>query len=157
MEKEVIKPKEIKYTFAGKESALQTLARSIPKELKPTKKTGYIFGTIFVIVVVIALFQFPLGAMLAGNINISIKVGLPMTFLEFSLIEPSKSPAKINGLIIDLLLYLFIAYAIDVILNLIINNHLLQSVEDKKKRPKVFQDKEKTKTLPEKIIEKSIT
>ena len=139
--------KKIKYRFAGKESFLEILSKSLPKEMKPTKKTGYAFGGIFLIVVVIALLQFPLDSMLAGNINISMKVGLPMTFLEFSLIDPSKPPARIWGLIVDLLIYLLIAYSIDVIINLVMNNRLLESEEEKKKRPKIFKNKEQPKNI----------
>ncbi len=159
MKKEVIKPRApegIKYRYAGKESLLQTLSKSIPKELKPTKKTGYAFGAIFLLVVVIALLKFPFGAMMAGNVNVSIAVGLPKTFLEFDLMDPAAPPAKINGLIIDLLLYLFLAYAIDVIINLIMNNRLMESKEERKKRPKVFKNKEKSKTIAEKVTEKVI-
>jgi len=159
MEKEVVKPRtpnKIEYQFTEKNSLLQTLSKSIPKELKPTKRTGYVFGTIFLIVVIIALFRFPLGKMMAGDANVSIKVGLPMTFLKFDLMNPTESPAKINGLIIDILLYLFLAYAIDVILNLIMHNSLLESSEEEKKRLKVFKDKEQSKTIAEKITDKII-
>ena len=159
MKKEVIKPaapEGIKYKFAGKESLIQTLSKSIPKELKPTKKTGYAFGAIFLIVVVIALLKFPLGAMMAGNANISITVGIPKTFLEFNLMDPTEPPARMGGLIIDLALYLFLAYVIDVILNLVMNNRLTESADAKKKRPKVFENKEKPKTIVEKVTEKVV-
>jgi len=149
-------PKEIKYRFAGKESLLQTLSRSIPKELKPTKKTGYAFGVIFLIVIIIALLRFPLGAMMAGDTNVSLTVGLPMTFLEFNLMDPTEPPAKIGGLMIDLLLYIFIAYAIDVIINLVMHNRLMESTDERKKRPKVFKNKKETKTIAEKVTEKVI-
>lgn len=147
---------EIKYRYAGKESFLQTLSKAIPKELKPTKKTGYIFGVIFLLIVVIALLRFPLGEMMQGNVNISIEVGIPMTFLEFNLMNPSEPPAKILGLVVDLLLYLFIAYAIDVIINLVMNNRLLESVEERKKRPKIFKNKRQSKTIAEKITDKVV-
>jgi len=93
---------------------------------------------------------------MAGNANVSITVGIPKTFLEFNLMNPEEPPVKIGGLIIDLLLYLFLAYAIDVILNLVMNNRLIESLEKKKKRPKIFKDKKETKTIAEKITEKVI-
>jgi len=159
MKEGVIKPrapKKIKYHFAGKESLLQTLSKSIPKELKPTKKTGYAFGVIFLIVIIIALLKFPLGAMMAGNTNVSITVGIPKTFLEFDLMNPTEPPAKVNGLIIDLLLYVFLAYAIDVIINLVMNNSLMESTEERKKRPKIFKNKKESKTIAEKVTEKVV-
>jgi hypothetical protein len=157
MEKRVIRPEEVKYQYAGKESILQTLSTSIPKELFPTKKTGYVFGVIFLIVVVLALLRFPLGAMMEGKTNLSIDVGIPMTFLRFNLADPTEPPAKINGLIIDLLIYLILSYAIDVIINLILKSHLIESAEEKKKRPKVFKNKKQSKTIAEKVTDKIIT
>ena len=157
MEKQVIKPKiplKVNYEYAGKESLLQTISKSIPKELTPTKKTGYAFGAIFTIVVVIALLKFPVGAMITGDTNISIKVGIPMTFLDFSLMNPEEPPTKFAGLIIDLLLYLILSYAIDVTINLVMRNHLIESSEINKERPKIFKDKEQSKTVAEKIIGK---
>jgi hypothetical protein len=157
MKKNVIKPRTpegVKYKFASKESFLVTLSKATPKELKPTKKTGYAFGGIFLIVVVIALLKFPIGEMMAGNANVSLEVGIPKTFLEFDLMDPAGAPAKIDGLIIDLLIYIFIAYAIDVIINLVINNRLLESKEERAKRPQIFKDKNQPKTIAEKVTKK---
>lgn len=159
MKKEVMKPRApdgVKYRYAGKESLLETLAKIIPKEAKPTKKTGYAFGAIFLLVVIVALLKFPLGSMMKGDANVSIEVGIPMVFLEFNLMDPSEPPARIGGLIVDMILYLFIAYAIDVILNLAINSRLMESKEEKKKRPKVFKSKKQSKTIAEKLTDKFV-
>ena len=151
-------PPEIKYGFAGKEPLFLTITKSIPKELVPTKRTGYIFGAIFLLVIIIGLFNFPLSEMMAGNTNASMDVGLPMVFLRFNLMDIAEPPVKMGGLIIDLLLYLFIAYAIDVIINLVMNNRLTESAEERKKKPEVFRYKEqpKTKAISEKIADKVI-
>ena len=146
--------KKVEYRFAGKESITDIIRNSIPKELTPTKRFGSIFGIIFLLVVVIAIFQFPFSSLLAGNADQTIKVGFPWTFLEFSLGEMSESPAKIKGLIFDILIYLLIAYAIDVAINIVKNAHFLKSKLEKKKYPHIF--KPKPKTFAEKATEKVI-
>jgi len=154
MAKDVIKPATpvgVKYKYVGKESLLETLSKSIPKDVKPTKKTGYAFGVIFLLVVILALLKFPLGEMMAGNANITMEVGFPKTFLEFDLMNPTEPPAKIGGLILDVLLYLFIAYAIDVIINLMMHNRLMESKEEKAKRPEILRDKRKPRSVVQKI------
>ena len=157
MKKEVIKPatpQGIKYKYVGKESLLETISKAIPQDVKPTKKTGYAFGAIFLLVILLALLKFPLGEMMAGNSNITMEVGFPKTFLEFDLMNPTEPPAKVWGLVIDLLLYLFIAYAIDIIINLIMHNRLMESKEERAKRPEIFRDKKPPKTVAEKITAK---
>ena len=146
--------KKIEYQYAGKESLTDIITKTIPKELTPTKRFSTIFGAIFLIIIIIAIIQFPFGSIVAGNTQATISVGIPWTFLEFKLDALSGSPAKPKGLILDVLLYLLIAYAIDVAINIIKNTHILSSDKDKKKYPHVF--KPKPKTLAEKVTEKVI-
>ena len=137
--KDPIKPK---YYKADKLS-LSDFRKTIPKEFIPTKKLNYIFGGIFIIVVVIGLLQFPFISMLSGNIeNMSIRVGLPWSFFVFNLENPETLPIRFGGLILDLILYLIIAYAVDVALNVFMRSSLYDSFRKKKsKRPVIYKSK----------------
>jgi len=133
-------PKKIIYEQASKETISQIIGKTIPKQLIPTKKFGTIFGAIFILVLIIAVFQFPFGSFLSGNVDITIKVGFPLTFLELELVETDKSPLRLLNLILDMLIYIILAYGIEIILNLILRNPLLQSGEKINQKPAVFKN-----------------
>jgi len=145
-------PQKTSYKYAGKETLSQTIGKAIPEQLIPTKRIGTIFGAIFILVLIIAAFQFPLGSLLAGNTDLTIKVGFPMTFLELALKESGIRPIKPVGLIFDLLLYIILAYAIDIAINLILKNPLLQSEKQIRKKPTIFKNQKPT--IVEKVAEK---
>lgn len=149
-------PKKIRYRYAGKETLSQSIGRAIPKQLIPTKRIGTIFGAIFILVLIIAAFQFPLGSLMSGNIDTTIKVGYPWTFLELALTETDTSPIKAIGFTLDLLLYIILAYAIDIIIGLTLKNPLLQSEEERNLKPKIFKNREPsiTEKVAEKVTEK---
>lgn len=155
----VQKPKPVNYKYAGKESLAQIIGKSIPKQFIPTKRIGSIFGLIFLLVIIIAAFQFPFGSLMSGNIDLTIKMGYPLPFLELELKETDTSPLKPINLILDILLYIILAYAIDVALNLILKNPLLKSKEETKKIPIVFKNKKPRilEKLTEKVAEKTGT
>tara|TARA_Y100000310_G_scaffold145018_1_gene144380 strand:+ start:4450 stop:4932 length:483 start_codon:yes stop_codon:yes gene_type:complete len=147
--------KQIKYssTVSNKKQSLsEILTRVFPPTMVPTKKTGWIFGTIFVIVVIIGLLSFPLGEMLSGNLDLSVKVGIPWTFLEFDLENPETLPVKFGGLILDLFIYLIISYALDVVINVFLSS-LNQKKGRKTKRPLVYRIA--PKSVAEKASEKT--
>jgi hypothetical protein len=143
-EKDVINPrvpKKIKYHDANRLDLQKLIKETIPKELIPTKKLGYVFGAIFLIVIIWGIVTFPFGKMMSGNVDdLEIKIGLPFSFLVFNLMNPEEAPIRIGGLIWDLLIYLILSYAVDVAINLFLNSPLLESEEEKKKRPQVFKD-----------------
>ena len=145
----------IKYPYAGKEPLEDIIYKSFPRQLRPTKKTNTYLGIIFLIVLAIAFIEFPYGSLTTGNTDITIKVGYPLPFLQFNLSEIETNPLLIGGLILDLILYVFIAYLADIITNLILNNKFLISEEDSKKNPKTFEDK-KDRTIAEKLTKKVV-
>ena len=145
--------KKVEYKHINKESLSDLISKTIPKQLIPTKRIGTIFGIIFLAVVVLAIMQFPFGSLMSGNGNIVITVGYPWHFLELN--PSSDSPAKPKALILDLLLYLLLAYVIDVLINLLLSAPSLELEERKKKRPLVFKDRKKT--IAEKLTDKIIT
>ncbi len=150
----VVKPiqKKIDYKYAGKESLREIIGKAIPKQLIPTKRIGAIFGGIFLLVIIIAGFQFPFSSLLSGNIDITIGIGYPWSFFEFELSESDTSPLKPANLLLDIFLYMVLAYAIDIALNLILKNPLLQSEKQIKQKPITFKDK--APSIREKVMEK---
>jgi len=151
-EKEARKPApKIAYPSAEKESLGDLIKKVFPKQLRPTKRMGIYFGFIFLIVSAIALFQFPFGSFMTGNIDIIINVGYPWHFLEFSLKDPAKVPLLIGGLVLDLLLYAIVAYSADVV-----TGHILSPLLKSKEihgRPKIFRDR-KPGTVADKVTQK---
>jgi len=148
-------PKEIDYEYAGKESLSDLISKHFPKQLIPTKRMQTYFGGIFLIVIAIAIIQFPFGTLLSGNADISFNIGYPWHFLELNFGEMDKMPILIGGLLLDLLLYIILAYSVDIATNLILKNPSLKSGKDSKKQPKVFMDI-KPKTLVEKVTQKVV-
>jgi len=146
-------PQKVDYEYVGKESLSQDIKEAIPHQLIPTKRIGTIFGGIFIFVLIIAAFQFPFSSILSGNTDVTIDIGYPWTFLELELEESDTYPIKPINLILDLLLYIILAYGIEIALNLILKNPLLQSETKIKKKPTTFQDQKPS--IIEKVAEKA--
>lgn len=146
--------KKTEYKYLGKESLRDNLRNTIPRELLPSNLTGKIMGYIFLIVILISLFQFSTGSFIGKGLTKKINIGIPRPFLEFDLLNPSGKPLNKKGLIIDLFAYLFLAYAIEVFINLFKDTHLLDSKKEKNKIPKVFET-EKKKNLHERLTKKA--
>ena len=153
MQKEVVKIKKPKYEYVGKETITQIIGKTFPRQLIPTKRMGAIFGFIFLLVLLMAVFTFPFKSLISGNGEISIAIGYPFPFLNFGLTEEEGSPLRIGGFAIDLILYLIISYAIDVLITLILKNPFLGSKEEIGKYPIVFKDK-KPKNISETVTKK---
>jgi hypothetical protein len=99
---------------------------------------------------VLAVFQFPFGSLMSGNIDVVVSIGYPWIFIEFAL--SGETAAKPIGLTLDILLYLLLAYAIDISINLIIKNPLLKSENQLKQKPAVFKDQKIS--IAEKVTQK---
>jgi|APSaa5957512576_1039674.scaffolds.fasta_scaffold01364_10 hypothetical protein len=139
------------YKFAGKETLSQIIARVMPKEFIANEKMAAILGFIFLGVIVLALIQFPYGKLLSGDVEIVIGVGWPMHFLELGIENPDEPPVRLMGLLVDMFLYIFAAYIINVLINFAEEN-LLKSKTKLEKKPKVFVDK--SSTIADKITQK---
>ncbi|MBT6690628.1 hypothetical protein HN903_01480 [archaeon] len=139
------------YKYIGKESLAQLIRKSIPKQLIPTKRFATILGTMFLIVIILSVFQFPFNKLLSGDINVVVKIGYPFPFLELGA-DLEKSPLQFQNLLIDLVIYLIITYIIDVLINLILSIHLIKSKEELLKQPKIY--KKETPTISNKITKK---
>lgn len=145
---------DVAYKYASKETLSDVVSKSIPKQLIPDKKMTSIFGSLFLLSIIIALFQFPYGSLMTGSVEIVINVGYPWPFL---ILDPSgvdELPIRIINLILDMLLYLILAYAINIIINLILTNPLIKSKEESRKQPTIFKDRKPT--IAEKVTEKVV-
>ena len=147
--------KKPKYKYAGKETISQILAKSIPKQFIPTNRMATILGFIFLATIVLALIQFPYGKLMSGDPNVIIGIGYPWSFLELG-IKETESPLQAKGLFLDLIIYIILAYAIDVIISFTLNIKLLKSKEDLKKRPILFKNPKPTiaDRITKKVFEK---
>ncbi|MCH7850730.1 MAG: hypothetical protein IH845_03760 [Nanoarchaeota archaeon] len=135
------KQKKPSYTFAGQKSFREILGKALPPELIPTDKTAKFLGAIFVMVLFIALFKFPYGAFLSTDLNITAQVGVPYPFFEFKLLDPTATPIRIKGLLIDLLIYTLIAYALDVMINFANKISFISGIrKEKGKYPRFYKD-----------------
>lgn len=145
-----------------KETISQALGKVLPKEFIPTSKTGWVFGGIFIIVVVWGIINIflSMGSLMAGNLDLSFSIGWPYTFFEMSMDNFEELPIKFGGLVIDLLLYLLFAYIIDVVINVFII-HVLNKKEEVEtlgeKESKKDDEKLKIKLSPQIIENKKIT
>ena len=154
MEKEVKKPVKYSSTVSRKKETLSdTIKRAVPPSMIPTKKTSWIFGALFVIVVIIGILSFPLDSLLAGQTDVSVDVGIPWTFLKFDVENPETLPVRFGGLILDLIIYLILAYAIDVAINSFYRSGIFSKKRFKSKRPGIYKIPQKSTT--QKIAEKA--
>jgi len=151
-------------SIGGKTTLLKELTEIIPKQFKPTKKTNSIFTTIIVIVIGIGVINailpimdisFDMNSEEAKEFKLDIKVGLPLEFFGNGG-EDEKIKMNITNLIIDLLLYILVAYILDVIINFLFSIKIGPTANELKKKPKEvkFQEKGTTEKVTEKAVEK---
>jgi len=153
---EVGKKPGVEYSYAGeKDSFTKSFARALPAGAKPTSKTGYFLSGIFLLVVILGMFNSNIFSLIGGSPNASIKIGIPLTFLDFELSDTTgDSVVKVGNMIIDLLIYIFLAYILDILVNMIFHAKFLKSKEDIAKVPQVYEDRQKPKSVAEKVTKK---
>lgn len=93
--------------------------RGFWNKIKPTSLTAYTFEVVFLTALIIGLTQFPLSEFMSGNLNVNISFGWPFSFFELNVSSPGAFPIKIMGGLLDLLIYLVISYAFDLIVSFI--------------------------------------
>ena len=130
----------VEYQSIGMSRLKKLFQHTFPKELIPSNRTGSFLGSIFVVVIVASLFKFPLNEFLSGNLEVQVGVGYPWSFLVFDLLNPMKSPLMIKEFIWSLLLYLFVAYLIEVFINYTLRLEIFKSKKEKNEKPKFFKD-----------------
>ncbi|MFA5060713.1 MAG: hypothetical protein WC494_00145 [Candidatus Pacearchaeota archaeon] len=146
--------KKIHYRFAGHESLLEMIKKTLPKEFFPSKRLELIFGIVFLAIIFLGLIRFPLHSLLAGDTSAAITIGFPFfNFLVFDMIEPENFPLKIPALIFDMIFFLIIAYAIDIIMNFVHYRAKSLTKEERGKRPKILKI-DKKESLSDKFTKK---
>ena len=148
---------KLDYKFVGRETITEMIKKAFPRQLIPSNRVASYLGTIFLLIIIIGFMQTPFEGFMSGKVDITIKLGYPMSFFELDLSHPEELPLKTWGLILDTFLYLFLAYLIDIVVNVAIDSSIFKSSKEKKSLPKAFKDKDKTiaERVTEKIIEKT--
>ncbi len=117
---------------------------------EPTKSTEYIFSILLVSSLLISLTIFPISSLFnPGDSEVEFKVGFPWPFFEVSTNNSNDSPLKFFGLLGDMLIYLLIAY----ILNVLINVISLKFFPEKKEEPNKGTPEENSYELGKKAYE----
>ena len=144
--------KKVEYKYAGGGgNTIPDSFRAILKRLAPTDRMAVILGFIFLAVIILALFQFPFSKLISGDMNVEVKAGYPWPFLKLGLIDP-ESPLQLKELFLDLIVYIILAYIIDMFIKIISKTKLVKSKEDLKKKPAIF--KVQKATIADKITKK---
>lgn len=134
------KEEGVEYINSEKLSS-KDLMTTIPSEFKPSTRMSYIFSIIFLVVVLIGFLQFPLVSFLGGGLEQAIEIGMPLIFFDFDFSDPEKFPFEMVPLIIDLLIYLAIAYVIDVAISVFFKSSFSKSMKEKDNDAKLYGSK----------------
>lgn len=138
------KNSQVKYNQPEK-FKLSDITKSFPKELIPTSRYNEIFGFVFLAGILISIFFLDFGAFFSTTEEeLSINVGFPFTFFSINTeVDDTSFPISWSGLIYDILVYLFVAYLIEVVFNLISAIHPTNKGEKAKlyNLPKINQNK----------------
>jgi hypothetical protein len=123
---------------------LKKVKEKIPEQWIPGEITSYSFEIIFLVFLLLSLFQIPFGAIFAGNVDAKIGMGIPFHFISFDFTNPNNNPIAFKGLFLDVLSYLVASYAINVIINyLIIWKRKRENLEKKEKtKPRLYKIEE---------------
>jgi hypothetical protein len=89
----------------------------------PSNRYGYILGTILIIVLGISLLNFPSQIFSVTSLDPTMKfhIGWPMQFFEVDILNPGVMPVDWTILILSFIGYAFVAYVLDVLINVIIS------------------------------------
>lgn len=147
----LVAQKQVGYAYVGEGRKENKTSKKLKKIFTPDKKITSAFVLIFIVVIIVAAMNFPIGAFMSGNMEATINVGIPLTFLEFKL-SGSGSSFFIENFIIDLLLYSLLAYILNVALNFLTSISLFKKKAVAEEQPTVFKDQKVTAT--EKLVEK---
>ena len=136
--------KKVDYKDATKKSLIQKLKETLPKTLTPTKRFGKIFGAIFVLILIISGLNFPVASLMSGNMDVTIDIGYPLHFLKLGLQNQDDFPLLPTNLVLDMIMYIILAYIIDILLKLILNNGLFKPKEKLEEKPTIFKNQTTT-------------
>jgi hypothetical protein len=130
--------KKVPYGNLSKKPFLQRMKDALPEGAQATDLAPKIFAAIFALVIIAGAIQFPYQGVLSGNLDVSSKIGYPLVFLEFKLNEPNTNPVNVMAMLVDLFLYMLLAYGIDIGINILKHSELFKSREELKGIPKQY-------------------
>ena len=140
--------KKVEYKDVTKKSLTEKFKGTFPKKLISTKYFVKILIAIFVIVFVISASKFPFSSLMSGDMDVSIDIGYPLSFLEIKLLDNEGSPFLLSNFLLDLIMYIILAYILNILLNLVLKSRLFQSKEKLKENPTIFKNKDIKKEIP---------
>jgi len=147
--------KNIRYRYIGKESLIDLIRKTLPKEFTPTKRTGEILGWIFLGAIILGLLRFPVDSIFSENMETdAIKIGIPLAFLKFDLVDADSFPLLIFGLIVDILFYIVLAYLVDILINYMDSQAKSLTARERDKHPEILKVSKKEENFGEKVIKK---
>jgi hypothetical protein len=133
-----VQGKKPEYKYIGKLTITQILKKHLPHQLIPTARFAKILEIIFIAVIILGILQFPLGKLLAGGTEITTEIGYPWIFLQLN-IQSAENPLLLLNLLLDFIIYLLLAYIIDISINIILSARIIKSEKELKKIPEVFK------------------
>ena len=115
----------------NKEQLKQEIKKEVKEELKeelkkggkeekerkwfyPTNKTPVFFEIIFILALLISLLNFPLTSFMSGTKDVKMEFGWPFHFFTLELDGNSAFPISFSGMILDLIIYVGVSYALDI-------------------------------------------
>lgn len=154
---------KLEYTYVGKKNNfLKEFLDLMPHQLKPTSMTVYLYFLIVLIIIGWGIIQ-GLAPIMDISFNIdngkmfdmNVRVGKPLVFYETS----TEKGIDLNffNFIINSIIYLFIAYIIEIMIKSLMSLKLFSSKEELKRKPKEvkFKPKNIAEKASDKIIEKT--
>ncbi|MBC8495937.1 hypothetical protein H8D36_07310 [archaeon] len=136
--------KGVEYIQSEKFS-LKEFKKVIPKDLIPTKKMTYALAGILIIVLIYNFSQFPLSnflSMQSLDEKLIFEIGWPKPMFVLDFFNPETFPLNFNGIFVDFLIYLVLAYLIDVVLNAFLNSDTFRELTEKglkDSKPKIIK------------------
>ena len=108
----------LKYENKFKRKKENLLKETFPPILIPTKRTETYFEVIIAIAILISVIELLSGNIMSGNLESDINIGYPLPMISMSFQGEDDSIFKFGNLVLDLLIYLAIAYMIDITIGL---------------------------------------
>lgn len=129
---------DVKYYKADK-LTLKEIKDSLPSWAIPTEKTFYIFLFLIGLIIVLNLFSFPFGAMMAGNAIIEANFGFPWTVFKTDIMDVQNTQIFFLPLLAELIICLVLAYIIEATWGIVF--HELDVFSNQEKIPKLYKTK----------------
>lgn len=99
---------------------VEAIKTTIPKDFFPTSKlVAEVFGIIFIIALLWSVVGTNIWEMGSAGADLSVDIGWPWGFLTLSAEESEGLPINFWNLILDMLLYLVVAYVVSVVITVI--------------------------------------